>query len=269
MFDPFFCLCRVSFFFYIFNQPNGPVLLQPTVSGCLAMSTTTSSSSTTSCSIVTSTTTSTAPPAAPTANHQDGAVSIATRRLFDANNVIKITIGGERQKELPPPPKPPLTPDWEKRLSAGRKAIEEQARLMQQTTTVVPVVPEISLYDRAPTPRKTNIQRSKIVQTISIPTGGGESLAVGDGHPKRITAFKALHRLKSTLSTPIVPSAAIESPDLPAVNGNQQQQQQQPNGNKMKNARRQLSGGANETDGSVLSSYQPLEVDLDDDAIMV
>ena len=55
-------------------------------------------------------------------------------------------------------------------------------------------------------------------------------------------------------------------PLLPAVNVNRQQQH---NGNNMKNARRQLSGGANETDGSVLPSYQPQEVDLDDDAIMV
>ena len=243
------------------------------------------------------------PPAAPTANHQDGASSsIAARRRFDANKVV-ITIVGERQKDLPPLAKQPLTPDWEKRLSAGRKAIEEQARLMQQqqqqqqnlTTTVpVPVVPGQKMIDgRMPPPvRKTNLQRSKIVQTLSIPgvesssIAGTSSSSAGDHHhvqPKRITALKALQRLKSTLSSPV-----LVDPTTTTTGGVESIQRRHdlfnggnplllPNGKSgavKKNLRRRLSGADDDvdhhqTDGSVMSSYQPLEVDLDDDAIMV
>jgi hypothetical protein len=252
------------------------------------------------------------PPAAPTANHQDGASSsIAARRRFDANKVV-ITIVGERQKDLPPLAKQPLTPDWEKRLSAGRKAIEEQARLMQQqqqqqqqqqnlTTTVpvpVPVVPgpKMMIDGRMPPPvRKTNLQRSKIVQTLSIPgvesssIAGTSSSSAGDHHhvqPKRITALKALQRLKSTLSSPVLvvdPTTTTTTTD--GVESIQRRHDLFNGGNPLllpngksgavkKNLRRRLSGADDDvdhhqTDGSVMSSYQPLEVDLDDDAIMV
>jgi hypothetical protein len=262
------------------------------------------------------------PPAAPTANHQDGAdSSIAARRRFDANKVV-ITIVGERAKDVPPPPPPPLqqqqqqqlakqplTPDWEKRLSAGRRAIEEQARLMQlpqtkhslnsTTTTVVPVVPVVPgqqtlmiVDGRLPPVRKSNLQRSKIVQTLSIPAvpesstggGGGGGSAADHGQPKRITALKALQRLKSTLSSPALVDPAAEK-TTPAVAAGESIQRRHDllNGGHLllangksgavkKNLRRRLSGaddGHRQTDGSVMSSYQPLEVDLDDDAIMV
>lgn len=236
------------------------------VSGCLAVSTITTTTNSSSFS-VTTTDRTTGPPAAPTANQQDGAVlaSLAARRRYDANKVV-ITIGGERLKDLPPPT--PLTPDWEKRLTAGRKAIEEQARLMQQTlTTTVPVpglpgLPGLMVDDRLP-PRKTNLQRSKIVQTLSIPS---ESAAAGDGQPKRISALKALQRLKSTLSTPSLDETAVQRLDI--LNGGSIVSQA--NGKKRNSlVRRRSSSGADETDASVMSSYQPLEVDLDDDAIMV
>lgn len=281
------------------------------VSGCLAVSTSSSSStySSSSCPIKTAAPTESAPPlvaappAAPTANDEDGAASsIAARRRFDANKVV-ITIGGERSaKDVPPLPliaKQPLTPDWEKRLTAGRKAIEEQARLMQLpqphsmnlTTTVVPVVPEqpspalVIVDGRLPPVRKSNLQRSKIVQTLSIPavdspsTGGSAASDPHQGQPKRITALKALQRLKSTLSSPaLVADPTVESiqpqrrHDL--FNGGNPLLANGKSGAAIKKSLgRRLSGARvdvdPQTDGSVMSSYQPLEVDLDDDAIMV
>lgn len=134
---------------------------------------------------------------------------------------------------------------------------------MTTTTTVVPVVPQqqqpssgLILDDRLP-PRKTNLQRSKVVQSLSI---SGETPAA-DGQPKRIVALRALQqRLKSTLSTPVLDdTGVVVVHDL--FNG-------RPNGKL--SSRRRLSGDDDDqTDGSVMSSYQPLEVDLDDDAIMV
>lgn len=246
------------------------------VSGCLAIvsiTTNISSSLTVTTTTTTSTTISTTsdclagPPAVATANQQDGAVaaSIAARRRYDANKVV-ITIGGERLKGGPLPPKP-LTPDWEKRLSAGRKFIEEQAKLMQleSTTTTVSVASQPGLIDDRLPPRKTNLQRSKIVQTLSIP-GESAPVFVSEGlQPKRITTLKALQRLKSTLSTPSLDQSTVQRLELLNGGGGISHQV---NG-KRRNSRRRSSSGADETDASVLSSYQPLEVDLDDDAIMV
>ncbi|KAI9565581.1 hypothetical protein GHT06_009373 [Daphnia sinensis] len=141
----------------------------------------------------------------------------------------------------------------------------------------------------APPVRKSNLQRSKIVQTLSIPavdspsTGVGSSSAASDqGQPKRITALKALQRLKTTLSSP----ALVADPAVESIQPQQQRRHDFFNGGHpllangksggaaiKKSLGRRLSGARvdvdGQTDGSVMSSYQPLEVDLDDDAIMV
>ena len=147
------------------------------------------------------------------------------RRRYDANTVV-ITIGGMHRKQ---DESPDVVDSWEKRLSAGRRAIEMAA--FAATTTVVPVQQ----------PRRTSLQRSKIVQTSSL-----------DGRRMRGLEEKARRRhnddcddLQPDQTCDPSPStgswahAGEVPPPLPPP------------------------------DRSVFSTYQPLTVDLDDDAIMV
>ena len=217
------------------------------------------------------------PPAASTVLIRDasGASPAYTRRRFDANKVV-ITIGGVQKKAAAAAvTPPPATPDWERRLRAGHEAIEHQARLAfdQQkqiaATVILPVPapcsngihraePTVVEPDRLP-PRRTSLQRSRQVgHTVSIATIDASSPA--DTAHRRTTSGKALQRLKPSLSTTVIEQKKQEADE--AVNGSWSPPPIE------KNSRRRPSHGP-ETDGSVLSSYQPLDVDLDDDAIMV
>lgn len=184
----------------------------------------------------------------------DTAAAVAARRRFDANKVV-ITVGGAHSKQTPP-----VTPDGQKRLSDGRRAIEEHALQMQTGASEVVAVAfgQASIYvdDRLP-PRRTNLQRSKIaVQTLSVPGGPAK-----------------MQRLKQALSTPVnadvVPVEPVSRTEQTLTNGGSERLQAR-NGRKMGNQRRRPALNSDQQqDGTIVSSYQTLDVDLDDDAIMV
>ena len=169
--------------------------------------------------------------------------------------------------------------DWERRLSAGRQAIEHEAQLMQGLTTNVAVVPEDPVQ-LSKTPRRTNIQRSTVVQTLSVPIDPTSRDPDGSDcqqqeQPVMVRRLlggglqKISQRLKPVLSTPIESSNEDLNGELTG------QHKLSANGPNKKNgqqnaARRRPPDGSDQPDGSVVSSYQPLaDLDLDDDAIMV
>ncbi len=161
--------------------------------------------------------------ASSTTHDEPDVASSFIRQHFDDNKVV-ITIGRVHKGEQD---------EWEKRLNAGRRAIEEAA-----AATVVPVAQ----------PRRTSLQRSKIVQTLSSSSDdhqNGQS-----GHPRR-------PRIPKVSS----PAEGDQTPPVPKLKRTPRRQRRPSNG----------SGGgpSGQPDGSVVSSYQPLAVDLDDDAIMV
>lgn len=210
-----------------------------------------------------------------TSSSNDADAAAVARRRFDANKVV-ITVGGMHRKATMTAATNLASTvdaynDWEKRLSAGRQAIEHEAQLMQGLTTNVAVVPE-EPTQLSKTPRRTSIKRSKVVQTLSVPVEVSSTDADGNGGQQQEQQSimvrrliggglqKIQSRLKPVLSIPMEAPHQELNGDSKSINGP----------NKKNGTRRRPPDGSDQPDGSVVSSYQPLaDLDLDDDAIMV
>jgi len=195
---------------------------------------------------------------------------------FDANKVV-ITVGGLHKRNEPD--------DWEKRLSAGRRAFEEQAQLLlrEQKESPVKSVTLTSVSDSGD--RKLNltpVQRPRTVEyndnpsTPTHPSPSADHWSVDSARRR-----SKLNRLRPLQSSPLLGVVESSDPVVILRNGldsqrNNRMLDQQPTLQHpqqmafIKNKERKRRDSPDNSDGSVLSSYQhALEVDLDDDAIMV
>ena len=147
---------------------------------------------------------------------------------FDANKVV-ITVGGIHKKD---------NDDWERRLSAGRRAFEDEAKLLLKQ--------QAGASNHKSDAKNSSLRRStaRVVRTCDPDDGGSAK----DESPSTRRLRKPVFSLVTCSKANVVATA-------------QQQQQQR--------SAKEIIRKDSMADASVMSSYHPLEVDLDDDAIMV
>jgi len=189
--------------------------------------------------------------------------SLQDRRPFDPYKVV-INVGGMHRKDPPP------EEEWEKRLKAGRKSFEDEALFLikqqqnEQALSSLPPVPPTppspgiqanrTATDMFPA-RKVTLQRSRVYPAASSSEVAGVAGVAGATAVGRSKLQYA--RLKSFIPAPMSEESA------------EQLQNYQEDGCSDAPAESKALSEVDQSDGSVQSSYHPLDVDLDDDAIMV
>ena len=157
--------------------------------------------------------------------------------------------------------KEPEEDDWEKRLVAAHKSFQEEALLLlrqqhqqQPPTEHVKDVADVTIKDVASARKPVvTLQRSRAYPVA--PTASNEEAAAASDSSSSIKRRSKLHyqRLKPFHPAPMSEESAEQ---LQSYHEDR--------------TRKTLDADhMDHSDGSVQSSYHPLDVDLDDDAIMV